>query len=91
MNKLLLFLRPGTSFDPIQLAALCQAYDKVCATLKAHDLPTSVKEALATEIIAVASKGKFDPNYLADTTLERIARSGSTTQFYAHGQNGETA
>ncbi len=75
MDNVLTFLRPGITFEPSELAALCQAYDKVCATLRLHDRPAALKEALAAEIIAIASMGNVDPDYLAGKVLQRVARA----------------
>jgi hypothetical protein len=74
MGTVLTFLRAGTVFEPAEVAALCKAYDKACAKLHFENKPPLVKEALAAEIIALASCGECDPDYLCDATLDRIAR-----------------
>jgi hypothetical protein len=70
------FLPPGTVFDPIQVVAMCKAYDKACARLHLENRSGALREALAAIIVSVASTGNCDCEYLCDTTLERIARGG---------------
>jgi len=74
MSVMLTFVRAGTTFEPAQVSALCQAYDKVCATLKVENGSLMLKQALASEIVALASQGRWDAEFLWETTLARIAR-----------------
>jgi hypothetical protein len=70
------FLPPGTVFEPIQVVAMCKAYDKACARLHLEKRSGELREALAAIIVSVASAGNCDCEYLCETTLERIARGG---------------
>ncbi len=73
MTNILTFVRAGTAFEPAQLAAICQAYDKACKTLQVENGSPMLKEALASEIISLASRGECDPDFLCDALLSRIA------------------
>lgn len=74
MTNTMTFVRAGTAFDPAQLAAICQAYDKTCTKLRVENGSPMLKEALASEIISLASRGRCDPDFLCDAMLSRIAR-----------------
>ncbi len=73
MSKILTFVGAGTAFEPAQLAAICHAYDKACKTLRVENGSPMLKEALASEIISLASRGQCDPEYLCEALLSRIA------------------
>ncbi len=72
MSTILTFLRAGSSFGPEQVAAMGKAYDDACATLKVKDGPSLVREALAANIIALASRGLTDSEYLRETALNQM-------------------
>lgn len=73
MATILAFLRPGTSFGPMEVAAMGAAFDRACAELDLADSAAGPRQALAAEIVALAGLGDCDSDHLCDATLVRRA------------------
>ena len=65
----------GTAFDPETVKALCDAYDRACASLQDNGRPDIVNEVIAERIITLAKQGERDPDELCQGAL--VALSGT--------------
>ncbi len=78
MTEVLTHLRFSAPRDPAVRAAL-KAYDLANAKLDGKHRAFRLMEALAEEIIALASAGLSDPSRIAETALRRIGVSCAET------------
>lgn len=72
MSTVLNFLRAGTTFAPETLTSMGKAFDMTCAALGCAHLPL-VREVVAAEIIALASRGISDADQLHEDALAILA------------------
>jgi hypothetical protein len=74
MVELLRFIRCEDSFDPETLKTLGAAYDLAIANV--GDAQPTIREVVATRIIATAMKGERDIHRLCRAALHGIALAG---------------
>jgi hypothetical protein len=63
---------PRFAFDPVAIAAMEAAFDKVCDELHCGHALTLVKMAAAMHIMALADQGERDPVRLSEQALAAI-------------------
>ena len=59
----------GSSFDPAQVQAMGEAFDKVRKALHDRGQPHAVLEIMAKRIIQIAETGECDPDKICERTL----------------------
>jgi hypothetical protein len=62
----------GEVFDPLQVEAMDQAFDKVTEALDGKVQSRVVREVIVTKIIAIAKNGERDPEKLYDGTIKTL-------------------
>lgn len=63
------FFHPGICFEPTALKLMGEAFDKACAEIRCGEPLAVSEEALAKQIIVLASIGERDPDRLCQAAL----------------------
>jgi hypothetical protein len=70
-------MKTPATFDHDATAAVRDAYDKVCQSMRDCGQPDIIKEAIAKRIIELAVKGERDPGQLCEQALKSLGFSES--------------
>jgi hypothetical protein len=68
-------LLSSSAFDCRTTAAMGEAYDKACQSMKDWGQPEIIKEIIAKRIIEVAQNGECDPVQLCELALKSLGFS----------------